>query len=1844
MDNKNNKNMKSLKLLKKCTSKVHEWSEKGSGFSRFDSVSILSCQSVLTIFCLLFLGVGNVWATETLNNVYMDWNFNGVQFYTINSNQSYGYASSDNRGDGVLYDLGVLTTKFEIRSIYWKVSTNWNPSCCNGWMKYQINGGEVQSMNYNSDCGSGDNQQIGGNFSPYHEVATSSGAPGVYYFVHWFEAYFCHESGGGSNKATLSNNSKNYKFQYTIPGFTTTSTSQTFVSALSSYKDETISFGQHYGTALTVVDNCEITGTDASLFSVQSISETGVTVRFSPGSSAGVKTATLTITDAHEKTCTITLTGKSKVTVTYNQGTNGGSGSEVTDDKVYGVDLTLKGSGFFTRTGYDQTAWNTNTAGSGGTEYSLNGTYTSESAITLYPTWDAHTYTVTLKPGLGGSGSDGSLTVDYDAAAINGDMSYSFSNSGYSLCGWYPSQGSDLKVLETNGTFAASSVEGYITNGKWSNASDCDLHAHWCANTYKITFDATTNGGSIINNGGTYEESSSRKIDATYGSIVSGTMPTARKDGYHFKGWYSAASDGLQIIDADGNWQANKSGYTDGEKQWKNADNVTLYAQYSISISGLTFTPSSVLPSEEVTVTTNFSGGNPEGTYSFCYKLTTGAGIEMEVQPEFAKEGLTATFEAPGTPGTYSVEARLYAEASHDCATAGSPVASYTAHGATFTVESTNVVTVMYKCGDVELRSSTTVQATASQRAVDVTAPEIAGLTFTGWTRGANVTRASGDNDNVNPISIYASAAGTLTANYSQSGYVYFKKTIEGWGDNVYLYEYNNTSYWGNGGDGNYGTGAQKDNGWTNRCTAGPIEMTLVDGTTDVYYCKPASVPGSSQSFVFTNSPSEEDFFGSTEGTSIKIVRVNNNFSPTYHMIVPEDGTTETKYDGRATYYTRYFFAPTLMNWGWNLRGNWDNLGDGCWTNSNYWYDFTAPKMGSLEFTAKRYCDHGHKTHYIQVYTDHTSGGGTGWGKLSEVIDGTESDIQVSLNNSETPSRNITFKTSFPGEYVFTLTYGPSGDSRGSLTGNIKLAITYPVVTGDFRLVYTDGSTYAHPGNVIKKRSNGLDTVSMYVAAGKSGNIQVQSCTGVAETSVTWSSCSDPTYAGAVNFASILSDGGAGTYNFIIQQNADASTATIIKVEKYTGQFYIRTDCVDDKWEYWKSKDKHMMTYSEYSTTLTKNPYSHYFIKDLHGDESEVNIKFTIANDYSEAITDTVTTGDASGDWKDNLGAESLTTMANVRFTYNQSTNKIWRAYTIGPSNDAYMVLRSNGTDVFVDNAGTKGAADPDIKFGDLGNWVYQVDVWANVNAYVKLTAYFNGITQYLKGNSTEGYTSSTAELLLGGNSDAAQHMRITYDFKTERMITSWLPPVAAIDGDLKINADIMLIRSHQEEADAITFVDGEDMLEDVKTVYGVMQFDEDIINNSAISRYARDLYWISFPFDVKLSDVFGFGTYGVHWIIEYYDGKGRAKNGFWADSPSNWKFVTPAMREHFVLNANEGYILALDLDEMWYNSATKGDHADIWDNVTTVYLYFPSSAPVGTIKTTDKTVNFTDQNEYKCEINRGTTEGDRRIKDSYWHCIGVPSYAGAEYSLSTSYTSGTPIVADADWTAIDLPFLYEWNSTSNTLVPQTTSTFDFKAMHSYLVQYSQNSMSWTNVSATPDPSPIVARVMETPDKTFNLALLRDSVEQDHTYVRLTDEDAITNRFEFNYDLSKEYNAGRGNIWTVTADTVEVAGNSMPKPVQTTVVPVGVKVVANGEYTLSMPDGTNGEDVYLIDNAYGTRTNLGLMPYTVTLTAGTYDSRFALEFAPIQETPTNIEQMSTVNYQMSTINYQLSII
>ena len=281
------------------------------------------------------------------------------------------------------------------------------------------------------------------------------------------------------------------------------------------------------------------------------------------------------------------------------------------------------------------------------------------------------------------------------------------------------------------------------------------------------------------------------------------------------------------------------------------------------------------------------------------------------------------------------------------------------------------------------------------------------------------------------------------------------------------------------------------------------------------------------------------------------------------------------------------------------------------------------------------------------------------------------------------------------------------------------------------------------------------------------------------------------------------------------------------------------------------------------------------------------------------------------------------------------------------------------------------------------------------------------------------------------------------------------------------------------------------------------------------------------------------------------------------------------------------------------------------------------------------KTVTI-DQEGYQCTIDRRTdktkpnTDKDRRVADSYWHCIGVPSFAGAEHTYDASYTSGIPTVdpdnEEANWSTKNLPFIYRWDMTYNELFPVKTGTVTFEAMHSYLVQYSQPTITWENVVVS-QPAAIKARLTQQADYNLSLVLTRGETQQDQTFIRLSDDENVTDNFEFNQDLSKENNRNKANIWTLTADQYPVAGNSMSFSTETKTVAVGVKIAADGDHTFAMLEGTNGTGVYLIDNIAGARTNLALTDYTVNLAAGTYDERFVLEISPISNAPTGVENV-----------------
>lgn len=1587
-------------------------------------------------------------------------------------------------------------------------------------------------------------------------------------------------------------------------------------------------------------------------------------------------------------TPTLAITYPTSYTLTYSIGSVAGTDGSISTSPttasgskvLSGNTVTLTGPA--AKTGYTWKGWYTNAGGTTGhiedTDRAI--TVTMNADKTLYACYTENTYntTIAVSPSATGTTSP-AAGANKPISQVTGTSVTATPADHYAFYYWGVS-GGGLTVTDANanpGTFKATSTGGTITAyfvkqwalkgsgtemGAWETFNDMDYTE--TANTYRVsltlaartTYDfkivnrrtneywgkssttftrgGTTSASSLVNTTGdtynlhittdaagsyTFTYNTSTKtitigfptaytitfgkgtggatITATgsaSGTLTSGNYvasgedvtftQTATSTGYTFIGWYDAATGGSTV-----------SGMSTSDNVLDNVTaNKTVYSRYTPNNYTVTFD-----------ATTN-GGTCATGSKSVTYDAAYG---ELPVATHASRTfiGWYTTANDDSETGTLVTAETIVSTASN--------------HTLYARFESTYEVTVQFKCGSDVLYRSTTVYASATALAAAISAPDILGYQFSSWT-GSNAT--FGDASSAT-TTVNASAMTTITANYTAKDVVYFKNNL-GWEDVYVTFNAYTKTVSGKEVPANNGRPYYK----MNRL-----------GTSDIYYCNipdtytSSSYAGWAWNIAFDNTgydyaavEADPNHYGTYDPFYEGEFLMRGDFDPKATMYIPYNGDTETRNSG--TYYnTGCWMKYNSTASGYAVKMNTYVNGAHADTLT---VNLTADVAGGFEFTATVNLKHPNYTYGFKLYKDYQknnsdlyySNGGEIWPSTTTLPWDFSTKVDDAAVTAD--SKRCGLHTEALGDYKITVSFG---------TGKPMVNVEYPVSVGDWKLVYKDLATWSngahtaswsHPSRVIKAKANAEDIVSFYVAASaQSPSIELHKCTAIdAGTGAeTWTKQSNVTLGVTT----------AGIYNYKVTQNA-SKVASVAYDGSYTGNYYIRTDVSDGGWSNYKTSGTNTMTYSEYSETHGGDfgPYSHYFMRFVNKGQ---NIKFCIANDYSECISDTVVSDSYTNEWIEAYG--------NVRFMWYHGTNKIGRAYISGSSNIADRFLVLEGDDKLYDENGTalttgqgrvSGLEEYEMNFIDDQNWIYETTVQAQPTERIKLTAKYNNKIQYFYG--AEGArTDLTTELLIGGSGTDKYKVRVVYDFKTNRLIKAFIPE-NAISTDLEIDADLMIIREHQGNAQQVTFNAG-GALSKVKTVYGAMRFNKWTVNNKskeeghetlALSRYERDLFYISFPFDVELRDAFGFGEYGKHWIIEYYDGKGRAEKGFWADSPSNWKFITPSRRNSgFTLKAFEGYILALDLDEMTESSS-------VWNNgVENVYIYFPSSAEVKDIDATNRLVTI-DQEGYECTINRATPDGDRRVKDSYWHVIGVPSFAN--YSRDLHVTDGG---ATIDWRSSSMPFLYEWIPASNTLSITTSATFSFKPTFAYMVQYSGATIYWDQVNVTPAAAPRRNPAYRG-EYEFRLELQQNAEKVDQAYVKLSDDEHVTTGFEFNYDLSKEFNKNKANIYTMVSSILEgdvtvteVAGNVLPLTEQTTVVPVGVQIKTNGEYTFSMPDGTYGVSITLIDNETGLRTPLGLTDYTVSLEAGTYDERFALEIAPIKGTATDIEDVQSDNVQ-----------
>lgn len=1454
--------------------------------------------------------------------------------------------------------------------------------------------------------------------------------------------------------------------------------------------------------------------------------------------------------------------------------------------------------------------------------YSSDGDLTDGCQYYNFSTFSGHTRRVTIS-----DYSHGTVTAAYtdedNSAKEKTSGSFDVAHTCNVTITAVPATGYNLSSLTVGGDAFTSG------NTKIIDAITT-IAAVFSAKTTTITLDYSTSAAGYGTSGS--QNSVTGTYDSAMPTIATANLPKGTT-GWAFIGYFDAS--GNKYYNADGTSAAT----------WNKEDaSVTLYAHYEkAEITALTHDASKAWSESAITLDVNPTISLvPEGYIALCWTLLYSNGTEVSTDVEEASHYAVATNPEEGKPyqvrytlsglsiGSYKIHVVLKANASSSF----SPCSEGTelmSTESTFLIVGDNTITIRY----VDDSSGKTLQANSSIIVpalgnTTVTAPDIFGYTLNSWVAGDGVTKNSED-IGARQVNISATFNGTITARYTKKNIIYFKNTI-GW-TSVYVNIMNNQK-WGYQGTGNNDNYNSRNN-----------LMSLVPGTTDLYYFDYGSTSTTAYvSFTQNSYPNSTGFY-EEDGYALVVYPTKPDvtgsddasygFQTATPMFVPlatQEGQPYNQSGGKdhAKYFNKGYwhaYDPVFNTTGYTLVVY--NKAPNSSRSEIQRVPLSFSPQGGVLFEAtvdlESYAQRGNEPYGIKflrgslIYTNTSS---------SFSNDGTSLEFYPQADNYAACS----LSTPSAGDYTFKI----SCDGNGKL----KMGVTYPASENDFRLLYKDlagagywtsgaahTASWNHPSRVISRAADATDTVSFFIVKGASATVQFQHISAIDEGTgaITWTN--DGT---AINIADSIPT--TAVYNLVLKQSNPIGTISLTRVLPYTGNYYIRTDCAGStKWADFRTAD-HQITYSDYSEA--NRGYSHYY---THFVESGKNVKFVVANDYSMCISDTAT--QLSGETSHIDASGVLQADANIRFMWNQSTNTLKRAFLsrAQSSGTKFLVLQGqegglfdiNGNRLLDASGNNNGGGNDAMQFSDDQNWIYEAKVKIATDGFVKLYSKFNGIDTYIYGTSDAGFNENTAIKLLGGDGDP-QRMRVLYDFKTDRLIAAWEP--TPLSNDIEINADVMIVREHQGAAQNIV-LNGHSLATN-STIYGVMRFNRYTLNNYStaaghaalpvneqLSIRERNHYYISFPFEVNVSDIFGFGTYGTHWVLQYYDGADRAAKGLWSDpGMTYWKYVPPTG----TLNANEGYLLALSPSQMAYDKTGEGE---VWHNgKEEVELYFPASNSSATISTDDITVPALDEAEYKCTINRGDgTDGDRRIADSYWRCIGVPSFANYASALEDGSKTFAWILP-ADYTSGDIHFLYEINWTDYSLRPVAGSSYSFKAMHSYMVQ-NNSEIVWNNVSAY-HRSPVRRRNLgHINNYEFRFVLSQNNTDQDQTFIRMTDDEGVTASFEFNHDMSKELYSTKAQIYTFI-DSEKAAANSLPISSQMTVVPVGVQIAADGEYTFSMPDGTSGVGVTLVDGETGVRTSLSALDYSVNLAAGTYDSRFTLEISAIDQTPTEIENVT----------------
>ncbi|MCQ2313121.1 MAG: hypothetical protein MJZ84_06725 [Paludibacteraceae bacterium] len=723
-----------------------------------------------------------------------------------------------------------------------------------------------------------------------------------------------------------------------------------------------------------------------------------------------------------------------------------------------------------------------------------------------------------------------------------------------------------------------------------------------------------------------------------------------------------------------------------------------------------------------------------------------------------------------------------------------------------------------------------------------------------------------------------------------------------------------------------------------------------------------------------------------------------------------------------------------------------------------------------------------------------------------------------------------------------------------------------------------------------------------------------------------------------------------GTQKAIISASTfDSSTVYTAKITAngegltdvayYTGDYYIRTDGVDGGWSDYKKASHKFTNFSLYNGAK----YNYYWVANVKevNDKTTFNIKGCVGNEYNENLANMI----ESDNYTDGTGNITVDGYGvNLRFGYNPQTNHFERAILKGAGDNSFLNIQ--GDNVYNDEACTAQELNetnynshPEYsKFSDVSDWVYEKLIFVKIDnqhqssSVLLKSKAFNNQILYQLGYTTDNFGRSTStpaqKVVMGaGSTNGNYTLRVIYDYKTNRLSATW-EPSGEINEVKKVDSDILFVSNEGGDVKQITF--GSDSakarLESLQSVMYVLELE----NNDQDKTTTPDAqYWIALPFECKISDIFGIENYitldenriaqSGYWGIMRYRGDLRAQKGWFLETNSFWEWMYPTE----TLMPGEGYVLYVEKKSLSWNSITveepcEGTEDGCQDGKKSVQkfvkrFYFPSLVEGFTMnKSTDASSKTIYPNQ-PCNI---TSPVNRRAEDSNWKVIAPKSYNNVTIKSAD----------DQDATYLHGPdFIYEYNehaAKGSRYTATATEGFEFKAFHGYMAQYG-GTITWNPYSKTEHPTS-APRFGAANDNfkggMLTIELVQNDEQLDRTFISLSKNG--TTGFDQNLDLTK-ITENCAQIASVSENVV-YAGSTLPLDIE--LVPLNIKVTANGMYDIALEKSLEGLEVKLYDAFEQTTTLLDQMPATITLNKGEYKDRFYLQLTRKNAgAPTNLD-------------------